>query len=433
MEPLKLVKYALDSTIALINKGDEPTKALEKVSRELELNPNYIQRVGESLNVALHFNHFKKTAADRSQDFPVANIPDITKSIFGEKEATLNEKKSEWFPEASNEFNFSKYIADKNFKKVAKDITETDANFDSFGTSLKGMYKKAADYISLLERELDELRTKKVANDTYFEACFNALVNNFKKTAAARQAFHDFETLAVAEHGERAAGYVDLIYKAASLTEARGQHDAKAIVFDKTRELQLFDSLLKSASELTKLATELNDVELYVGLQKASFKKAGHNMHHGLAAQEKTASEEYADFLDHAIEKVAIGPVSASLLTDLYKQLSDATYNKDKKSPTFKNSKMDNMTRSTILQELIMTDPLLKNKDAKVIIQAYQQILRLAPHLAMEKEVVRSLLRTMTATQALGTMEAKQLIEGNTEFMKQKQMIRGTEDQKKKD
>ena len=132
------------------------------------------------------------------------------------------------------------------------------------------------------------------------------------------------------------------------------------------------------------------------------------------------------------MEKSA-GPVSASLLTDLYGQLSDATYGRDKKSPTFKNTKMDDITRTTLLQELIMTDPILKHQDPKKVIQAYQQILRLAPHLAMEKEVVRSLLRSMTAAQSLGTMEANQLIEGNTAYLKQHQMLHGGADDKKKD
>jgi hypothetical protein len=51
----------------------------------------------------------------------------------------------------------------------------------------------------------------------------------------------------------------------------------------------------------------------------------------------------------------------------------------------------------------------------------------------MEKEVVRSLLRSMTAAQSLGTMEANQLIEGNTAYLKQHQMLHAVNDDKKKD
>lgn len=429
MEPLKLVKHALDSTIALINKGTEPTAALEKISRDLDLNPNYIQRVGESLNVALHYNHFTKTASDRSEDFPVANIPEVTKAIFGTTEKTNIQKKSEWFSPSADTIDYNRYLTNKQFQKVAKNISNTVAN-EAYSTSLKGLYKQAVDYISSLEKELDGIRTEKVANDAYLEACFNALVNGFKKTASSRQAFHDFETKALSEHGNRAKDYLDLIYKAAGLTEARGTADEHKMFFDKTKELNMFDSLLKSASQVGELSQKLQDTELFVGFQKASFKQAGYKLHVQAGEVEKTAADDYADFLDTVIEKIA-GPLTTSLLTDLYSRLDDATYGRDKKSPTFKNTKMDNINRSALLQELIMTDSILKHQDPKKVIQAYQQILRLAPHLAMEKEVVRSLLRSMTAAQSLGTMEANQLIEGNTAYLKQQQMLHNVEDKKK--
>lgn len=431
MNPLNLVKHALDTTISLIKSGTAPTEALEKVSKELQLNKNYIQRVGENLNVALHYNHFRKSAEDRAQDFPVADIPTVTKNIFGQAEKTITEKKAEWFPEVAPKVNYSKFLTHKPFQKIASDISTSKANLESFGTTLKTTYKKAQDYISALEKELDHLQTEKVANDIYIESCFNALVKAFKKTAEARQEFHDFETKALYSHGDRAEPYIDLLYKAANLTEGRGRKDTIQI-FDKTAELDLFESLLKAASRHTQLETELNDVTNFVTFQKCAFKAAGQKLCSSSTPQEKTASEEYADILDQALEKIA-GPVTSSLLSDLLTQLSDVAYGRDKQSPAFKNSKMDNMTRTTLLQELIMTDPILKHQDPRKIIQAYQQILRLAPHLAMEKEVVRSLLRSMTAAQSLGTMEANQLIEGNTAYLKQHQMLRSGDAAKKKD
>ncbi len=428
MEPLKLVKYALDSTISLINKGEEPTSALEKISRDLDLNPNYIQRVGEALNVALHFNHFTKSASDRAVDFPVANIPNITKSIFGETEKTLNEKKSEWFRKIPQNVNYNKYLTDSKFKKTASEIEKTNANFDSFGISLKGQYKKAADYISSLEKDLDALRTNKVANDAYLEAAFNNLVKGFKKSAQARIPFHEFETQAYVEYGDRATGYVDLIYKAAELKEPRGAKDKGRINFKKSREVEILGSLLKSASAVNRFKEELNDAETFTSFQRSSFKQAGYKMHKAAGLKEKEANEELADDLGDILEKVGTGALTGSLVQDLYSQLSDAAYGRDKKSPTFKNTSMDNMERTTLLQDLIMTDPILSKQDPRKIITAYQQILRLAPHLAKEKEVVRSLLKGITAVQGIDPMEANQLVEGNTNYLKQHQMLHSTED-----
>lgn len=57
--PVALIKTALASAVKLVNSGVSPTEALSKVAKEHDLNQNYIQRVGESLNVSLTFNHMK--------------------------------------------------------------------------------------------------------------------------------------------------------------------------------------------------------------------------------------------------------------------------------------------------------------------------------------------------------------------------------------
>lgn len=433
MEPLKLIKYALDTTISLINKGEPPTPALEKVARELDLNPNYIQRVGEALNVALHYNHFSKTAGEhKAEDFPIANIPTVTKSIFGQTEKTASQQNSKWFSSQSEDINYNKYLTNPDFKKSASTIEKTPANFDSFDISLKGQYKKAIDYMSSLDRDIDELKTEKAANDIYLEAVFNATVKEFKKTAAARQAFHEFETQAFSEYGERSKGYVELIYKAAELKEERGALDAGAINFKTaSKELELFGSLLKSAAKSVELKNKLAEAELFVGLQKASFKKAGYALHHNVELKEKTAANNYADMIDAFLEKHAMTGIKESLIMDLYNQLSDAAYDRDKPSVPFKNSKMDDLNRSALLQELIMTDPILKHQQPQKVLQAYQTMLRMAPHLAQDREVVRALLRQLTASQSIGPHDANQWIEANTNLMKQQQLMHTSGDSKK--
>lgn len=433
MEPLKLIKYALDTTVGLINSGEGPTKALEKVARELDLNPDYIQRVGEALNVALHYNHFNKVAGDRSEDFAVANIPEVTSNIFSEKEKTAAQQHSKWFNTSTEVVDYNKYLTHKGFQKAAAEIKNTKADFSSFEISLKGQYKKAVDYMARLDRELDELRTEKVANDAYLEAVFNATVKEFKKTAEARLAFHDFETKAYSAHGEKSKDYIDLIYKAAELTEDRGSLDKGAINFEGTsRELELFDSLLKSAALSVELRNKLAEAELFVGLQRALFKKAGLGMNKALAEKEKQSAEAYADKIESFLAKHAASGVRDSLVMDLYNQLSDAAYDKDKPSVPFKNSKMDDLNRSALLQELIMTDPILKHQPPQKILQAYQTMLRMAPHLAQDREVVRALLRQLTASQSIGPHDANQWIEANTNLMKQHQLMHSSEKKDKK-
>ena len=433
MEPLKLIKHALDTTIGLINHGENPTTALEKEATALDLNPNYIQRTGEALNVALHYSHFNKTAGEnRAADFPVADITGVTKTIFGEVEKTAAQVNSEWFKKATPEIDYNKRITDHKFNKIAKDIRNSPDNFDAFDTSIKGQYRKAVDYISSLDKEVDDLRTRKVANDAYLEAVFNATVKQFKKTAAARSAFHEFETSAFAEHGPRSVDYIELLYKTAELSEPRGTHDAGKINFSPTtRELELFGSLLKAASLSVELSAKLAEAELYTGLQKAYLKKIGYSMHSEAALREKEASEEYANKIQLLLDKHA-GDLKSSLIMDLYNQLSDATYEKDKPSVPFKNTQMDDLNRSALLQELIMTDPILRHQPPQKVLQAYQSMLRMAPHLAQDREVVRALLRQLTASQSIGPHDANQWIEANTNLMKQHQLMHASSQSKEK-
>ena len=46
-EPNILIKTALQEAVQKVNEGMSPTEALQKVSSELDLNPNFIQRTGK--------------------------------------------------------------------------------------------------------------------------------------------------------------------------------------------------------------------------------------------------------------------------------------------------------------------------------------------------------------------------------------------------
>jgi hypothetical protein len=431
MEPNKLVKSALDSSVALIKKGTAPTEALEKVAREMDLNSNYIQRAGEALNVVLHYNHFK-VAENKAENFPIADIQEVTKNIYGEKEKSATVKNAGWFKPQLQDINYNKRLTSPKFKTASQNIRKTEIQ-EEFPTSFKGQYKKAVEYISRLEKEIDEMRVEKAAAKIQLEGIFNAVVSGFKKSAAARIPFHQFETSAYTIHGDRAIPYIDLVYKAAGLKEDRGTHDKFKIAAEVDSPLiEYFNQVLKLAAELPRLEKELAEAEQYVSLSRAQLKEANHKLvgnPEALPNLDKIACDALADQIGELLEKEA-GQVSRSLVETLVKSYQEAK--EKKKTPAFANTKLDNRDRTSMLQELIMTDPILAHQDPKKILSAYQQVLRLAPHLAKEKEVVRSLLRQLTATQSLAPVEANQLVEANTNLLKQHQLFRShTGDDKK--
>jgi hypothetical protein len=435
MEPLKLVKHALSSTINQIKTGDHPTVALEKVAIALDLNPHFIQRTGEALNVALTHNHFKKSASDRANDFDIADPQHVTSKIFGTQEKTLHQKKAEWFPTVNETVDYNKYLIDEEFQKTASTISNTSANFDSYETSFKGQYKKASEYISRVERELDDIKTEKVATDVYVESAFMNLVNGFKKHASARTPFHEFESQVYSLHGEPVKEYIDLIYKTAGISEERGSHDPKYIAFTPSSETALFSSFLKAASQRNEFEVQVKEAEEFVSEQKQELHQAGYKLNPMAQAFEKLSCETMDDELDglvQVLEKVA--DAKSNIIQTLFSKFREVSSGGSKNgSPHHTNSSIDNRARITLLQDLIMTDPILMKQDPRKIIQAYQQILRLSPQLSKEKEVVRAQLRAMMAGQALHPTDAEQLVGIDSALMKQHRMQHETSENKEKD
>lgn len=420
MEPIKLVKHALDSSIALVKKGSAPTEALQKVAKELDLNKEYIQRTGEALNVALTYNHFK-TGSNKADTFPIADIPLVIKSAFSTPKV---EKKASVVQSDLHNINFNRRLTNPQIKAASASVVAKNKidDYSTFETSFKGQYKIASNYISRIEKELEEMEVEKITKRAYLEAAFNALTKEFKKTAHARIPFHEFESKTFAVHGESALPYVDLIYKSAELTEERGALEIKKLAEEgEERPFQIFSSLLKCAKDINALNVELEDARKFVGAAKVTFKQAGLKLH---ARERDSAVAECNELADKIAEQLEKEAKSQDLLSYLFNSYADAK--KGAKSSTFKNTNIDNRERTTLVQELIMTDPILAHQDPKKILTAYSQILRLAPHLAKEKEVVRSLLRELTATQSLAPTEANQLVEANTNFLKQQQLMKST-------
>jgi hypothetical protein len=178
--------------------------------------------------------------------------------------------------------------------------------------------------------------------------------------------------------------------------------------------------MLKAGENTSLIKEKIAYTQDFITAQKCRFKDAGYKIHAAGADAEK----QLADDIDLFFEKEA-GVVSKSLIEELFHKLRNPTGGSSG-SPIFKNTSSDNRERVAMLQDLIMTDPILKKQDPRKIINCYQQLLRLGPHIAKEKEVVRGMLKAMTAADSLGPMEANQWLETNSNYLKQHKMITET-------
>ena len=447
-QPNTLVKIALNEVVQKVNSGTAPTDALKKVASEFDLNPNYIHRVGEALNVALHYKHFK-TAEDRSSEFLLADIPEVVASSLNLNEKTAAAQASESFNlETANDevFNYNRMLSNPKYKKAYLEITaaEKNDNYDSYGLSLRGAFQKSAALLRDLEQTLENKKTEKVGAELNLNSCFSKLASHFKRDENYRLTFSEFESQAFSKHAEKSEPFLDLLYKAAGLTEERGVHDKHYQMFDPSKELGMFDTLLKASEELLVSEEMLKTSEDNYTFEKDYYSEITKAAARGtlLTSNENDASEivfkkkinskiaeiEEDPVLKH-IEKKAglfqtlgIGAMVNRHVGGQMEELLGTTFS-NKKSFGFSgkpNNTLDNLERQLLVQDLIITDPILSKVNPARVARAFEQILRLSPQVSKEKEVVRAMLRQAIASQAVAPHEADQWTKLDTDILKRK-------------
>ena len=486
-EPNILIKSALSEAVQKINGGMAPTAALKKVASDFDLNPNYIQRTGEALNVALHYKHFK-TASDRSTEFEIADIPKAIEEVFTVNEKTASEYVAENFGyNDSNEtvFNYNRAISNPIYKRAFLEVIGATETNDSYPTTFKTVYEKSANYINKLEKAAEAAEVAKVAAEIELNDTFSTLSDSFRKDAAYRASFEEFESQAFAKHGSAALPYIDILHKTACPSEDRGIHDDKYMMFDQCKEAQLFDRLMSTATTLVEaektaavnsenLSYEkdfLKECHQMLG-KKAEEKGEEETSEKGEAPEqgessekeeaeedpvleqikkkvlnpdEKQASVSAEDpVLEQAMEKDAFfgkilgaatglgagmlntgsfGKMLAGPLAELVGDPVSESFQHNFKSPAKAikpNLTLDNMERRLLLQELMLTDPILSKVNPAKVVRAFEQLLRLSPEISKQKEVVRAELRAMVSSQALSKFDADLLAKTDLGMLKRR-------------
>jgi len=454
-QPNALVKIALSEVIMNINGGTSPTQALKKVASELDLNPNYVHRVGEALNVALHYNHFKK-AEDRASQFEIADIPGVIGEIFNKPEKTGQQKKSETFSDHGGEdtaFNYNRILNNPKYKQAYLEIAGATEVHEAFPLSLKGAFEKSSNLIKSLEQGLDNAKTVKVGAEIALNQKFSMLADHFRRDSNYRTSFEEFESQVFSKHGAEAVPYVELLHKTAGLLEERGVHDQNYIMYTPAKELSMFDSLLKAAEDFVAAEGIAKTAEENFQFEKEYFAEIGKLVANNgslsksgeaqdpVSCKKKNKSAETPEESDPVllrIEKKAAlkksaGPTNmVSLLALgnlLHQSHTPQMFGKDFGESFSKtrggdaprhNLTLENMERQLLIQELMMTDPILSKVPPAKIAKAYEQILRLAPQVSKEKEVVRAMLRQAIASQAVAPHDADQWTKLDTDILKRK-------------
>jgi hypothetical protein len=442
-----LLKYAVEEIVLNINKkGMDAQGAVTKVAKELDLNPHFIKRASEAINVALHWNHLKK-AEDKAADFPLVDAAKVAEDIFGTQEKTASEFNSTFFsPVDSTDSlpNFNKYQNDPRFKRAFEEILNSKGPEGNYALAFKTAFDKSAQYVKQLEQDLNTAKTKLADAEFNVNRKFASLANHFSKDAGHRTTFGEFESQVYSLHGKRALPYVDFIHKSASIKEDRGTHDDKYKLFDTCKEAQMFGDFLTAVDTFNKVQEHTKVAEENLAFEsdyrdtvvKAAYdnldKEAGISGKAILSRikEEQTGKDPVMERYNQ--KKAEADKIRLEQIKEAFSVAGpfEALLNRYKEEATPgssvpSTSKEDNLDRKLLVEELAVTDPILSTVQPKRLVDAYQQFLHYGPELSKEKETVRAALRSMTQGQAMSPFDAQQIIEANTKYTQQKLMQEG--------
>jgi hypothetical protein len=450
--PDSLVKHAVQEIVQEINSGLSPQAATTKVAKVLELKPNFIKRSCEAINVALHHNHFKNHPNEKAADFDTVDSQQIIDEVYSTKEKTASEFRSELFssfqiPETAPKF--SRYLeAGPHKEAFAKFVSAPDAGKTPM--SEKGVYNKAANYIKDLKKTAYDAEGAKLGAKFEVEQSFCNILRKFAEDPAYRSSWDQFETSVFAKHGSVSTGYLDLLYKTAKLNEERGKQDSTIKLASLCKEVELFTKFLDKVAALKEATAASEDAAYNLKYEEDYLRDAFHNrgcelnksafsddsllekVEKSIKAERRKIAEvnQQDPVLLYIAEKKAgvetefDGRIKSAIdLVDMVKGPIGGVAKPNLSAST--NTPDANRERALMLQELVSTDPIISKFPTHHVVDAYQQMLRIAPELSSEREVTRAFLRQAGATQAIDPFQAEQLIKANTSLFKQHQLQKG--------
>ena len=454
--PDALVKLAVQDIVSHINTGLSPQEATTKVAKELCLNHNFIKRSAEAINVALHHSHFKNHPDAKADDFPTVDAQKVAEDIYGSKEKTASASSSELFssfqyPELTPKF--ARYLEEGPYKKAFKEM-DSVRTISKYATSAKGLCEKGSNYISKLKKIAYEKEAEAMDAKYQVDKSFCDILRKFAKDSDYRSSWDSFETAVFSKYGEASNSYLDLLYKASGLKEERGKHDADIKLAAACPELELYDkfksNVVKCAEAHVSSDDAVHNLNFEQGYLKQAFITRGCELYEVDYDNSSLLQKVEQSIKEERIKAAAVNsedPVIASIaektatnLTkfderikcakDLFDYATAGTtgaYDKMSK-PTLtanSNTPSKNRERALMLQELVTTDPIISKFPTHQVVDAYQQMLRVAPELSDEKEIVRAHLRQAGAGQALDSFTADQLVKTNTNLFRQHQLQQG--------
>ena len=452
----KLVSWFEDLLPEIKESGDVESTLL-KFASEKNLAPALLEKIGHVYNTAKTVNYLDKAAGEgmgRGDTFVVLDVPEML-SKYTKKTASSAHK--------FGDNNFTSSDSDKLADLFKADISVlgTDDEFESpeYHEIKLASSKHAEFFDDSLKKANNEVTEQLIFNLTEDNSEYAKSISDSLRSPACEISFEDLEKDANFYFDGGTTTACDYIYKYIS---ELGMHEKRASDAGRKRFVKHTDILEKVAL----IQDNLNTIQLAQDLKKKFIVKKA------------ATATEIADFLlGIAGERTTPGRRQTSRKSgtqaggDTYREAGKSTWKKRLavdalKSPLnvgkqllpvdkdgwgggakavkgvqgmVKNLVQNHIgigdgklnkaqlgadrdeqesRRESLLQELLITDPILSEEDPDTIIDIYNTIKTMSPRLAEDKNVMRVALRSAIQHEGIAPQEIKQFLEAEHDMQK---------------
>ena len=397
------LKKSLEDAVGYYNGGMSADDAIVKAASDNDLTADQTDRVVESFNTAKTINYFDKNAGDRTGKFDLANKKNVTLALYGKSQP---EKKASYSTSpAPLSSAFYSGTPDKSLNRKNIFAEKRAALLDAIATTAeekwshrysdRTLHDMASDAYSVIKSAEADISDALGTLDSYLWTATEKIASGISK------------------------GAYDTPKDKADLFKVACPHK---LVID---EVSKFCPLLKSAtggeyskmhvvdtSPVDDLLKEADDI-MYAVEQRKMYREKLKEFH------KKAETLKSAMLRDpslsgvvpqHKPESFIHAPRQVQKKADWTSGLSfDNVIDSipDTESRKKVNERIRDDTRGAILADLLSSDPILQDADPRQVASIYKSLISTSPRVSLNKEIVRSVLRSAVNSVAISPADSK--------------------------
>jgi hypothetical protein len=444
---------ALHDAVSNFNDGGDPNAAVVKAAQAHDFNTDQTTRLIEMFNSARTIYHYK-TASDRTSAFALADPAVVIPAYYEEpeKEAAAHsglQPDYAWYgtPEVDYRDNMLvKAGGAHNDVGLGQPVEHSDMSLDTLGKRAYDLMHVQRDLAETARTEAGVAGTKagilltKLAAELargYEEVCIDRWqrlsATHMQKSAEFAPVLHKLaeflpvwlrDAVVLEKVGEDVIEDRDLISEEEQLKEAKFWMESEA-------------EMLAYSGEITKEADAFNvDFTTMVvnefpearAQSLADFCKVGGTT--TTTSRKKTDAEPITQKLfgfgepfdqdSKTVNEPVIGKAISEAIGEGVKKpggewaasgVTSMLTGPAERANVAMSDRLRNVQRQVMLEELMTNDPVLADEDPEIVASAYSTILKIAPEVATNKEVVRAILRESVHSLAISPLTAQSWVE----------------------